>query len=1325
MSVSLHSLRSRLVLLLLAALTPAAAFIAYWVEVDRQDQTWKAKRDAVTLAHLLSADEQQMLRAEHQFLATLAALPEIRELRTADCGSALAAWLKRTPRYANIRVAALSGEILCTAYPARPAASVAANPEFQGAVRTRRFSIGNYVAEPGSGIAALNFAYPVIGDNKEVRAVVIGALDLRAWDEAGVQWEAPLPPGATVTEIDGNGTVILRYPDSEKWLGTQAPKAAQVREAIRQNAPVFEATGADGRLRLYGVTKIDTDSQAGAFYLLVGIPRSVALDLANRLLRRSLVSIALIVLLISGVAWLSASHLVVRPIDALILAAKRLKSGEFKARTGLSHEMGEFGQLAAVFDEFAEELQKHDSEQRQTQESIRTLNRALKVLSACSQALVRATDEDALLESICQIIIREGGYRFAWVGFAEQDEAKTVRPVASAGQGEGFLQSARVTWADRKRGRGPIGTAIRTGEICIVRNTVQDPTFGPWLAAAKKLGYGSAVALPLLVAGNAFGAVGIYAAEPDAFNPEEVELLTAMVNDLSYGIVALRTQIERDRAEAALRLTQYSVEHAGDAAFWIAPDGRFVYVNETACRRLGYSHTELLSLSVPDINPLIDPQAWTERWEEVKQKGTLLKESVLRTKDGEEFPVELSLNHVNFGGSEYHHAFAREITERKAAERKLHLQASTLEAAANAIVITDAEGRVVWVNPAFTKLTGYTAAEVFGQNPRVLKSGTHDKSFYQELWGTILSGNVWHGEITNRRKDGSSYEEEMTITPVRSADGAISHFIAIKEDITARKEAEQALRRAEEKYRHIFEDAVIGIFQTTPEGRFLSVNPALARMFGFGSPQECMAQASDLGKEMYVQPSVREEFRRLIEQHGVVRGLEYQACRRDGCPIWLLENARAVRDGDGTTLYYEGTMEDITERKHLEEQFRQAQKMEAVGRLAGGVAHDLNNMLGVIIGYSELLGERFAPGDALHKQVGEVRKAADRAASLTRQLLAFSRKQVLDPRIIDLNDLMDNLTKMLRRLIGEDVELAFAPSTTAAVVKADPGQMEQVLMNLAVNARDAMPRGGKLLIETANVDLDETYARQHVPVQPGPYVLLSVSDTGCGMDAKVLAHIFEPFFTTKELGKGTGLGLSTVYGIVKQSGGYIWVYSEPGRGTTFKIYLPRISERSFGDIPEVEATPAHHQGSETILLVEDEPSFRELARSSLEKSGYAVLEAPDGPAALKLARQHKGCIDLLLTDVVMPVMSGRELAGALSSTRENLKILYMSGFTDDLVAQHGFSEAGVILLQKPFAQGGLLSKVREVLETPAPDAPPLVLKKRPRIRMARGRLRSK
>jgi nitrogen-specific signal transduction histidine kinase/CheY-like chemotaxis protein len=390
---------------------------------------------------------------------------------------------------------------------------------------------------------------------------------------------------------------------------------------------------------------------------------------------------------------------------------------------------------------------------------------------------------------------------------------------------------------------------------------------------------------------------------------------------------------------------------------------------------------------------------------------------------------------------------------------------------------------------------------------------------------------------------------------------------------------------------------------------------------------------------------------------------------------------------------------DITDRKELEERFRQAQKMEAVGRLAGGIAHDFNNLLMVIQGYADLLAERLPAGEPLRRNAEQIQMASQRAAALTQQLLAFSRKQILAPKVLNVYAVIADMEKILRRLIGEDIHLETSSEENLGLVKADRSQIEQVILNLAVNARDAMPGGGRLTIETANVELDSSFTRVPQVLAPGKYVMLAVTDSGMGMDAATQAHIFEPFFTTKEKGKGTGLGLATVYGIVKQSGGYIWVYSEPGHGATFKIYLPRIEDES-SSLVEREPSEAHslpRGSSEMVLLVEDEKGVRELAREYLETSGYQVIEAEDGHTALELAAMHAGPIDVLLTDVVMPGIGGRELAERVVQIRPGIKILYMTGYTDRAIVHHGILETDAVLLQKPFTLATLASKLREIL----------------------------
>jgi PAS domain S-box-containing protein len=504
--------------------------------------------------------------------------------------------------------------------------------------------------------------------------------------------------------------------------------------------------------------------------------------------------------------------------------------------------------------------------------------------------------------------------------------------------------------------------------------------------------------------------------------------------------------------------------------------------------------------------------------------------------------------------------------------------------------------------------------------------------------------------------------------------------------------SDRARRANEARLMRLAEAGIVGIIVSDSSGKILEANDTYLAMVGY-SREDFAAGHVDWDK--MTPPELRHLNAAILEQldrDGVARPFEKEYVHKNGRRVPVLVGVARLPDGTENIAI---TL-DLSGQRRLEEQYRQAQKMEAVGRLAGGIAHDFNNVLSVILSYSEMIIGDLKPDEPLRADIEEIRTAGLRATDLTKQLLAFSRQQVLEAKVLNLNQSIAGMQKMLRRLLGADIELTMLPASGLWNVRADPGQIEQILLNLAVNARDAMAQGGKLTIETANVELDEDYARAHHDVRAGSCVMLAVSDTGAGMDAVTQARIFEPFFTTKEKGKGTGLGLATVFGIVKQSGGHIWVYSEPGKGSTFKVYLPRASgaaevRTSEGPAPELG------RGSETILLVDDDDQVRAVARSILRRNGYVVLEAPNGGEALLICEQHGARIDLLLTDVVLPRMSGRQLAERLALLRPEMKVLFMSGYTDDAILQHGVLDSGVAYLQKPLTPTSLAQRVREVL----------------------------
>ena len=523
-----------------------------------------------------------------------------------------------------------------------------------------------------------------------------------------------------------------------------------------------------------------------------------------------------------------------------------------------------------------------------------------------------------------------------------------------------------------------------------------------------------------------------------------------------------------------------------------------------------------------------------------------------------------------------------------------------------------------------------------------------------------------------------------------------------------RRRVVEALRETEERFRQVYDEAPVGYHELDKEGRIIRVNRRELEMLGY-------TEKELLGRPVW-KFVVEEEITRQVIMAKIAGDVSFHETfertyrRKDGTTLPVLIKDRVIPDKKGRITGIRSMIEDITERRRAEEalrkseeQLRQWQRVEAIGRLAGGVAHDFNNLLMTIKGCSELLLGELDARDSRREEVEEIRKAAERATALTRQLLAFGRRQVLQPQVLDLNEVVANMGRMLQRLIGEDIHLLTVLDAELWPVKVDPGQFEQVIMNLAVNARDAMPGGGKLTIETANVVLDEKYARRHVSVKPGPCVMLAVTDNGCGMDKETQSHLFEPFFTTKAKEEGTGLGLSTVYGIVKQSGGNIWAYSESGLGTTFKIYLPRVEEAVKTYKPKVVPTVSPG-GSETILLVEDEEAVRAIVSKILQNKGYTVLEAHHGHEALQICKDHQGPIHLMVTDVVMPHMSGRELAERLTSLRPELRVLYMSGYPDKAIAHHGVLEAGTSFLQKPFTLSALECKVRDLLDAPPQSA---------------------
>jgi two-component system, cell cycle sensor histidine kinase and response regulator CckA len=873
---------------------------------------------------------------------------------------------------------------------------------------------------------------------------------------------------------------------------------------------------------------------------------------------------------------------------------------------------------------------------------------------------------------------------------------------------------------------------------------------------------------------------------------------------------SIRYALERARTIQVLRESDSRyrslVETSPDAIICTDLTGKIILCNQKSVQSQGAkSVLELLGRNFFDLVAPEDRDRVKPLIEIALAQGvTRNLEFCMIRADGTRYHVESGSSRIA-GAAEGTKAvifILRDVTERKLADAMLRKLSRAVEQTADHLVITDRNGVIEYVNPAFEQLTGYSLEEVVGKTPRILRSDRHDQKFFKKLWSTILSGHVFRTIFTNRKKNGELYFQEETITPITDGNGKITHFVSTGHDITQRKQAEEALRQTEAQYRSIFENAIEGIYQASLDGRFLTVNPALVRMLGCESDAELINCAVE---QFYLNPSTRANFSRQIQQQNVVSSFEAEVLRKDGKTIWISENARAVRNLQGEIEYYEGTVENITQRKQaeqdmlrlaafpqwnpnpvlefsangdltyfnqaaqlmanslgldhplamlpdnaavmvrechlsgqsiiqreipigsrtlcwsffpipvnrvihcyvedaterldLESRLRHSQKMESIGQLAAGVAHDFNNLLTIIQGQACLVLAHTKLERRAENALSQIVTAAERAANLTRQLLAFSRRQPMQSQPINLNEAIHNLAKMLQRILGDDITLEFNLNQELSPVVADVGMMEQVIMNLVVNARDAMPKGGRLIFRTANLLISDAYVKNHPEAEPGHCVCVSITDTGCGMDEFVLARLFEPFFTTKEIGKGTGLGLATVYGIIKQHQGWLEVESQVSRGSTFKVFIP-ADPRATPAPTEQFLPPKYQRGHETILVVEDEASLRELIQEILGALGYQVVLAASGVAALEWWRQKGEPIDLLLTDMVMPDgVSGKELAVQLLAEMPDLKVVFISGYSVDLSTPEMSFREGMNFLQKPFSPATLARAVRDCLDS--------------------------
>jgi PAS domain S-box-containing protein len=771
--------------------------------------------------------------------------------------------------------------------------------------------------------------------------------------------------------------------------------------------------------------------------------------------------------------------------------------------------------------------------------------------------------------------------------------------------------------------------------------------------------------------------------------PSHVEVIGGYSARLIWDLIVEREQMEEAIQESEKKYRDL-VDNALVGIFKSTLKGDLIYVNGYLSTMLGFeSPQEMMAEGTPP------------RYKNPKDREVLI-ENLRREYKVKDFDFELltktgktvnALMNANLEGDVIT-GMIMDITERKRAEEELGAEKNKLQAMIDAmeygISIRDLDYNIIYQNEVLRNFFGDRLGE----------------KCYQAYEGKNKICDGCPVEIAYKNGKSHTYERkikmpsgeiafwENTANPIRDTRGKIVSCLEIARNITKRKRAEKALLESEKNYRALFEESKDVIYMSTPEGKFLDINSAGIELFGYPSKEEILQ--INITHDLYANPDDREKLQQVLARHGYVKDYEVVFKRKDGEPVIVLLTSTAVPDEKARIIAYRGIMKDITERKRLEQQLLQAQKMEAIGQLAGGIAHDFNNILTAIIGFGTLLKIETSKDDLLRSYVTQILTSAERAANLTQALLAFSRRQIISPRPMNLNEIIQGVERLLSRLIGEDIELSTFLTDKELTVMADSGQIETVLMNLATNARDAMPEGGSLIIKTELTEFNHEFIKAHGYGRPGFYALISVEDTGHGMDEKTKERIFEPFFTTKEVGKGTGLGLSMVYGIIQQHDGYINVYSEPGKGSTFKIYLPLIKSKV--EEAELAARPVLKRGTETVIAAEDDSQVRELIKEVLEGFGYKVMEAGDGEDALKVFNENRDRVQLLILDVVMPKKNGKEVYDEIRKVRPDIKAIFTSGYNADIIHQKGILDEGLDFISKPISPEELLRKVREVLD---------------------------
>lgn len=1244
-----NSLRYRLTFLLVLGLIPCVGLILHGNIEQRRLSLIRAQETALQSATDFAEVIGFMIEGTSQMLQALADEPEIQNLDSQACSEFFNEKLLKHafPMYSNVGLVNLKGKLVCSAFSGLDTALFSEQPYFKEVVETKRFRVGPIVTGDRQGKGALSMGYPVLDNSGSLRGVVFAYLEL-AWINH-IASHAGLPPHATLTAIDKKGNVVARSVDAEKWVGRSTPDSEIIRKVLADGKGQTEATGIDGVEKIYGFKQVGDSSKN--LYVYVGINRSKVIASANRLLLFDLVWLGIAILVAICAVWVFTYHLITRQMNTLVTATNKIAGGSFNVRTGMDRNQGEIGFLGSAFDQMAEALQDRERERQHSHEALQKEKQFSEMVIDSLPGIFYLFDAN--------------GKMIRWNHNTETITGYSAEEISKSSPLDFVLEQERDLLVER------IKEALETGEASMEAHYVTK----------------SGATIPYYFTGKVAGidqnrsviGVGIDISvrkKVEKALEDSERLLKTILAASPVGIhVADKREIKWAN-DAWVKMFGYK-----EAKDYVGQSASILYQSDEEFQRVGAA-----------LYPGLEPTNVTET------------EAKMKRQDGTFFDAVIRIARLNSADPEKESivAVVSDVSERKRQERELseseQRYKNLVETMNEGLGMFDERGMVTYVNKRACEMLGYSGDEIIRRGVVAFVSESSKQVLLEQMARrTSVPSRSYELEWTT--KDNQEICTLVFAKTLWDADGKFKGSVATVTDITERKKYERQLQDSEKKMRLLIEQAPIGIgiFQNA---KYVYANPELVNIFN------CDSQDEIIGKSLteFVAPGHQrlfiERYKRFIAGRPTRPSYQMEGFKKTGELFDVVLWPKKIEYDDKSAIL--AFMMDVTENKNLRAQLMQAQKMEAIGTLAGGIAHDFNNLLQVVVGYSELILMDSSLSDKLRQSVKSINKVALNGADLVKRLLTFSRNTETAPEPLSLNDEIVNIKKLLDHTIPKMIEIEIGLQKGLGTINADSSQIEQIIMNLAVNARDAMPDGGRLVIETENLVLDQAYCSGHIEATPGPYVLLSVSDSGQGMDKRTMERIFEPFYTTKAPGKGTGLGLAMVYGIVKQHGGYIICYSEPGIGTTFKIYFPALISGMVSEKP-VEAFD-EQRGTETILLVDDEEQVRNVGTDLLQGAGYRVITAANAKEALELFNNKHSSIALVILDLIMPEMSGKECLEELLRIDPNAKVLMCSGYSPNGAVKVAIDAGAKGFMSKPYNSHEMLVQIRKILGPTKPQA---------------------